>query len=90
MTTKRGPFTINLVRKGSREEAEALLQVLPGSPVSPAEALVASLVVEAHSREDRSPSHPAPGVGLVEADSTQRIQTRSLSEYSSDFCRVNK
>lgn len=89
MTAKRGPFTINLVRKGSREEAEALLQVLPDSPVSPAEALEVSLVVEAHSREDRSPSHPAPGLG-TEADSIHRIQKGSLSEYSSGSCRVTK
>jgi len=80
---------INLVKKVSREGEEALLQVPPSSLGFLAEALEVSLVVVAHSREGRTPStHPAPGVDLVEADSTRRIQTRFSSEHFSGFGRV--
>lgn len=68
------------MKKDSREEAEPPLPMLPGSLVSKAEALEASLAV-AHSREDLLLSlHPVPGVGLVEAVSTHRTPTRSSSE----------
>jgi len=78
--SRRGPFTINLAKKDSREEGPHLLPMLLGSLVSRAEALEVSLV-EAHFREDRLLSlHQAPGAGLVEAVSTQRTPKRSLSE----------
>lgn len=87
MTSRRGQFTINLAKRGSREEAEALPLVLLGSPDSLAEASE-DFLVEAHSREGRTRStHLVPGVGS-EAGSTQRIRTRSLSEYISSTDRV--
>ena len=89
MTNRRGPFTTNLAKKDSREVG-ALLPVLPGSPVSPAGALEASLA-EVHSREDLSPSpHPAPEVALVEAVSTHRTPTKSLSRDFGDLCLLTK
>ena len=84
---------INLVKRVSREEGPALLQVLPGSLVTLEVGLEVSLVVEAHSLEEEGHSlsaHPTSGMGLVEADSTQRTQTRFLSEYSSGSDRVIK
>ena len=72
---------INLAKKDSREEVEALLPVLPGSPVSPTEALEVS-PEEAHSREDRSVSpRPSLGADSVEAVSTQWTLVSFLSEY---------
>lgn len=98
MTSRRGPSTINLVKRVSREEEPALLQVPLGSLVSLAAAGAAasevSLVVAgAHSPEVEGRSlstHPASGTGLVEADSTHRTQTRFLSEYFVDSGRVTK
>lgn len=82
MTNRRRLFTINLVKKGSREEELALLQVPPGRLVSLAVVLEVSLVVGAHSLEEPSASaHLASGMGSVEVDSTRRTQTRFLSEY---------
>ena len=81
---------INLAKKDSREEVEALLPVLPSSPASPAEALEVSLE-EAHSREDRSPSpRPSPGVDSVEAVSTQWTPVSFLSEYFGGSHRLTK
>ena len=86
MTSRKGLSTTNLAKKVSREEVEALLPVLLGSPVSPVETLEDSLE-EAHSREDRSPSpHPAQGVGSVEVVSTRQTLTRFLSEYFGGSC----
>lgn len=67
------------MKKDSRGEAEVLLLVLPDSPE---ETLGVSLVPVARSRGDRSRSlRLVPGAGSAEPDSTQRTQTRSLSEY---------
>lgn len=91
MTNRRGLSTINLVKKVSRGEEPVLLQVLPGHLVSLAVVSVVSLVVEAHSLEERSVStHPASGMGSVEVDSTRRTQTRFLSEYFRGSGRVIK
>ena len=94
MTNRRGPSTINSVKKGSREEEEALLQALLGFLVSLAEVLEVSpapVAAEAHSREGRSPSiHPALGVVSAKADSTHRTQTRFSSKYLSATGRVIK
>ena len=90
MTNRRERSTINLAKKVSRE-VEALLLMLLGSPVSLEEASGATLVVEAHSRAERSRFlRLAPGVGLVEADSTRRTRRRFLSEYPGDVGRVIK
>ena len=93
MTNRRGLSTINLVKRASKEEVPAPLQVLPGSLVSLTVALEISLVVEAHSLEGGGRSlstHPASGMGSVEVDSTHRTQTRFLSEYFSGSGRVIK
>jgi hypothetical protein len=86
VTSRRGLFTINLAKKDSRVEVEALLPVLQNSLVFPAGTLEVSLE-GARSREDRSPSpRPAPGVGSVEGVSTQRTPRRFLSEYFNGSC----
>lgn len=91
MTNRRGPFTTNLVKRGSREEAERLLQMLPDSPDSLAEVSEAPLVAVARSREDRLLSpRPASGVGSVDPDSTQRTRTRSSSEHFNNSGRVTE
>jgi hypothetical protein len=78
-----------LAKRDSKVVAEDLLLVLAGSPVSPEEvsevSLVVVVVVEAHSREERSRSlHLVPGVRSVEADLIRRIRRKSLSGYPSD------
>ena len=76
---------INLVKKDSRAEAEALLPVLPGA--SPEQVLEDSLV-GARSLEDLSHSRRLVlGVDL-EGGLAQRIQTRFLSEFLNDAARM--
>ena len=90
MTSRRGLSTINLAKKDSREEVQVLLPVLPDSPATPAETSEVS-PEEGHSLEDRSASpHPAPGLGSVEAVSTQQTPIRFLSEYFGGSCRLTE
>ena len=86
MTSRRGMFTINLVKRDSREEAEVLLLMLQGSPVSPKETLEVLLVVETHTQEkgSRSP-RLVRGEGLI---LSQRTRDRSLSKWRGNVGRA--
>lgn len=78
------------MKKDSRAEAEALLPALPGFQAFPEEVLEDS-PVGARSLGGRLHSlRLVLGVEAVEAGSTQRIQTRFLSECPNDVARVIK
>lgn len=72
MTNRRGPSTIKLVKKGSREEAQDLLLVLRISLEGALKVFL--VVVVAHST-----AHLARG-GSVEINSNQQTPRRCLSE----------